>query len=99
MKKPRNRWTLKELRAAGLKPVPLAKCRVCGAAPDIGLYITKEQNPMYVFNIKHSCGGFEQRHLSLFCQNETPPEKCLDTLRKGIAFYSDGWNRRHKKEG
>lgn len=77
----------------------LVPCRFCGEIPGTTIREGDEcDNPMYVFKITHSCGGFDGSHISLFFQNKSSRKSCLETLRQSVDVYSKEWNHRHKKE-
>ena len=78
-----------------IKSTLLSACRFCGNAPEAEIKVGDGTNAMYVFAIKHSCGGFEGGHLSLFFKNESTDEQCMKTLQKSVTYYSAEWNRRH----
>lgn len=79
----------KELEAPELGP-----CAICGREPDVKLIEGSGDNPMYVFDVDHLCrGGYRVSHLSLFFQNDSTRESCLESLRASVTFYSGQWNK------
>ncbi len=75
----------------------LVPCRFCHAQPSVELCVGEGEgeNRIYVFAIRHSCGGFQGGHFSVFFQNDTAPDKCHATLQRSATIYATLWNQRH----